>query len=167
MATTRLLALIACLALAGCAAPRNQELYVAAVQRSRADPIHMPRDPATPPTREATLAYWTGRFKAGSLTGAEDADEIGRRLGQSAAALRKLPVLGVDPELVEKTLVVAREMQNTARLSQFIHDECWLVPDVVVKELLNTGSLLTQADDAVNAMRPVLSQRYGVEFPAE
>lgn len=170
MPVIRLLALAAALALAGCTAWPIGDAYVATVQGSRSQPVQMPQYPASPATCEATLAYWNG-LKIASLRGADEPDEIRRRLRKSAEILRKLPVVGVDPELVEKVLVLAREMENTARLSQYMHDECWPplipVPEPVTKELLNTGSLLTQASDAVAAMRPVLSQQYGVEFPAE
>lgn len=169
MPAARIFMLAACLAVAGCAACRTGEVYVSAVQLSRSDPVRLPRDPARPPNRDATLAYWKG-LKAETVK-AGDTDLNRERLGKSAERLDKLPVLEVDPDLVERGIVLAREMRNMAGLVQYLRDECLPplvpVPEPVMRELMNTGACLAHACEAVNAMRPALSQRYGVEFPAE
>ena len=123
MPAARLSALAVCLSLslAGCATSRYGDMLVSAASSSRSEPVRLPRDPARPPTGEATLAYWTG-LKAASVKGTGDTEEIRDKFRRSARELQKLPVIGVDPELVEKVLVLAREEQNLARLSQFVHD---------------------------------------------
>jgi hypothetical protein len=158
----------ACVLLAGCAASRYGEVVVSAVQGSRLEKVSLPRDPANPPSRDATLAYWKGLK---GFHSSDNTDQIRRDFADYADRLRKLPVIGVDPELVEKVLVAAREMKNVADISKFMAEECspffTPAPEAVKEEFLHSASLLTQAIEAVNALRPVLSQRYGVEFPAE
>jgi hypothetical protein len=162
-----LLPLVACLALSGCVTSPYGEMVIATAQRGRQEVIAVPRDPACPPTREATLAYWKG-LKGSASPSPADMEQLIKTMRQNAEMVRKLPVVGVDPELVEKVQVLIREMKNVAEISQLAHDEyLFSPPEAVRKEFVTSGAMATQACNAVNAMRPVLSQRYGVEFPAE
>jgi hypothetical protein len=170
MPAVRLLApaVFACVLLSGCAAPRYGEVVVSAVQGSRAEKISLPRDPENPPSRDATLTYWKGLK---GLNCGDDVGQIRRGFAEYVERVRKLPVVGVDPELVEKVLILTREMKNLADISKFASEECSPLfaptPEAVKEEFLHTASLLFQAAEAVRALRPVLSQRYNVEFPAE
>jgi hypothetical protein len=168
MPTTRLLPLAVCLTLVGCGTTSPYgEMVISAAQRSRQEAIVLPRDPNCPPTCAATLAYWKG-LKGGMPTGEDDTEQIRKKFRDYKERVRNLPVVGVDPELVEKVLVLVRELKNLTEISQLAHDEyLFSAPEAIRKEFVTTGAMATQACNAVNAMRPVLSQRYGVEFPAE
>ena len=41
------------------------------------------------------------------------------------------------------------------------------VPEELQAEFEKTGALVVQAHEAVKAMRPILTQRYNIEFPAK
>ncbi|HWG45367.1 MAG TPA: hypothetical protein VN688_21570 [Gemmataceae bacterium] len=66
---------------------------------------------------------------------------------------------------------MAREWKNISDLTIFRHKECWPmiapVPEELQAEFEKTGALVVQAHEAVKAMRPILTQRYNIEFPAK
>jgi hypothetical protein len=159
-----------CLVLAGCTISPKEDLGVTAVQANRAENGNLTRDLVSTTNPQPTLSYWKGLTPFLKVATGDELRREVPKCSQHADAICKLPVMGVDPELVEKALALARELKNAADIGLYLTEDgsAFLRPpsESARREFDQTFQLTVEAGDAVKAMRPVLSQRYQVEFPA-
>jgi hypothetical protein len=156
------------LMISGCLSAQS-EWVVATIQTDRAASMRLAPDGPVKADRDRTLAYWNALNKIVTKDPRPEVGDFGEGAWW-ADRIEKLPVVGVDRELVEVSLVLAREMRNVSSLGRCVAEERplsgWARSRTVKQEVLETARLAAATNLRLNALRPVLSLRYGIEFPA-
>lgn len=162
------LAVAACaLACAGCTVTtgsnRGEELhqeFAAKAERMTCDLAASQADKAagrTGVTASATVTYWLG-LKAALKPQPIDPSEVAQQID-------RLPMLGVDPELIQQGQLLVERMRAAGTAIRSLSGFAWLLP------LPGTARAERLARDAVEQcrvierLRPGLTARYGAEFP--
>lgn len=138
--------------------------------------------PTTPSAAQLTLDYWNGLISLPSQFAAEKRAEPKRQVAarrEMAAIIRGVPILGVDPDLVNWAYRMASLQEERADLIENSHNPLMLIEAFargVNGDPLGVTIELSQAERAwvancramnreLHQLRATLTARYGVEFP--